>query len=118
MEPITTLKGYFISGLLHEIRILLLVTASVSFISHAVVAGNKPNKTPSTEDGGDGRGYLKSEYPPEQTKSSIPLLKQTYSSTPEEKTYSSSQYSNEFAAKYSHSRQTFNRRRHARIVLA
>lgn len=59
MEPISTLKGCLVSRFLHGIKIILLTSSSVLFISNSTIAHNKPNKAPPSDDGaGTLRGLL------------------------------------------------------------
>ncbi|HTB06263.1 MAG TPA: PKD domain-containing protein [Bacteroidia bacterium] len=100
MEPITTLRGYLLSRLLHGIRILLLTT-TVSFICHdTAIAKNKPDKTLSSEDGGD-RGYIRSEYP-RQTEISPAYYNPSTTFDSDKKNYSQSSSNNETKANSSY----------------
>ncbi len=58
MDAITILKGYLMSRLLHGMRIVLLTGTATVFVSHAAVAGNKPDKTLPAEEGETG-GFLR-----------------------------------------------------------
>jgi gliding motility-associated-like protein len=57
MKPITLLRGYLMSRILHGMRMVLLSASSTAFICHSSVAQNKPNKTPSSDESGCGGGY-------------------------------------------------------------
>ena len=103
MDPITTLRGYLLSRLLHGIRILLLTT-TVSFICHdTAIAKNKPDKTLSSEDdGGGGRGYLRSIHPLQQIESSNVLSNTSTHFDSDKKNYLQSSSNNEITADYSY----------------
>jgi len=85
MNAITLLKGFLLSKIIHSLRIPLLFSFSIAFISHSAIAKNKPNKTPPSDDGGGG-GYTLTTPPgiPQQNNNLI-----TYTSIAE-KNYTSS----------------------------